>query len=144
MTTNISPLLSLERAIALITQRIADLESSAFQQDGFAELSMRQVYYLESIARMGHPSFSELAEALKISRPSVTNLVAKLIRGGYVQKVQDGEDHRSFHIILTQKGQGFTQIHQKIHKRIVEALTHHLDEAEIAQLAALLEKAEDL
>jgi DNA-binding MarR family transcriptional regulator len=141
MADNLDSLLSLERAIALITQRIANIESSAFQQDGFAELSMRQVYYLETIARLGHPSFSELAEALGISRPSVTALVARLIRGGYVQKLQDGEDRRSFHIVLTQKGQSFTQVHQTIHRKIVEALTSRLSDAEIAQLAALLDKA---
>jgi DNA-binding MarR family transcriptional regulator len=143
MVQNTDSLLSLERAIAQITQRISDFESSAFQQDGFSELSMRQVYYMDAIARMGHPSFSELAEALGISRPSVTALVARLIRGGYVQKLQDGEDRRSFHIVLTQKGQSFTQAHQTVHRKIVEALTSRLSDAEITQLAALLDKAVD-
>ena len=41
---------------------------------------MRQVLYLETIAQLEHPSFGELAEALEITRPSVTALVAKLIR----------------------------------------------------------------
>lgn len=141
MDKNSNNLISLERAIALITQRIADLESGAFQQDGFSELSMRQVFYLETIARLEHPSFSELADALGITRPSVTALVGKLIRSGLVQKVQDGEDRRSFHIILTQKGQQFTHVHENMHQQIVQALISHLDEAEIEQIAALLNKA---
>jgi DNA-binding MarR family transcriptional regulator len=125
----------------LITHLIADMESRAFQQDGFSELSMRQVSYLDTIAHLGHPSFGELAEALGVTRPSVTALVGKLIRNGYVQKVQDGEDRRSFHILLTQKGQQFTRLHQNLHQRVVQALIAHLDKAEIEQLTALLSKA---
>jgi len=141
MADQTNTLISLEQTIALVTQLIAEMEASAFQRDGFAELSMRQVAYLETIARLEHPSFGELAEALGITRPSVTALVGKLMRTGYVQKVQDGEDRRSFHILLTQKGRQFTQIHQKMHQRVVQALIARLDEQEIEQLAALLNKA---
>ena len=141
MTDHSKILASLEQTIALATRFMADMEANAFQQDGFSELSMRQVSYMDTIARLGHPSFGELAEALGVTRPSVTALVGKLIRNGYVQKVQDGEDRRSFHILLTQKGQQFTQIHQKMHQRVVQALTDRLDEEEIEQLAALLNKA---
>jgi DNA-binding MarR family transcriptional regulator len=132
---------ALEHAVAQISHRMADLEANAFRQDGFAELSMRQVLYLDTIAQLEHPSFGELAEALKITRPSVTALVARLIREGYVQKVQDGEDRRSFHIILTPKGQQFSGVHQKIHRQLVQTLIARLDEAEVEQLTVLLNKA---
>jgi DNA-binding MarR family transcriptional regulator len=132
---------SLEQAIEFVTGLMTDMESQAFQQEGFSELSMRQVFYLDTIIRLGHPSFGELAEALNITRPSVTALVGKLIRKGYVQKVQDHEDRRSFHIVPTQKGQDFTKIHQVMHQRIVQALTARLNEEEVTQLTILLRKA---
>lgn len=132
---------TLEQIIAQISHRMAELEANAFRQDGFAELSMRQVLYLETIAQLGHPSFGELADALKITRPSVTALVARLIRAGYVQKVQDGADRRSFHVILTPKGQQFSGLHQKIHRQLVQTLVARLDKAEVEQLTLLLNKA---
>jgi DNA-binding MarR family transcriptional regulator len=141
MAANNNPLELLENTVAQISGLLADLESAAFRQEGFSELSMRQVLYLDTIAKMEHPSFSELADALGITRPSVTSLVAKLIRTGYVQKVQDGEDRRSFHIILTEKGQQFTQIHANMHRQLVQILVKHLDGREIELLSALLAKA---
>lgn len=141
MIKNSSTILSLEQIVAQITRLMVDLEARTFQQDGFAELSMRQVYYIETIARLQHPSFGEVAEALGVTRPSVTALVGKLIRNGYVQKVQDHGDRRSFHIVLTEKGRQFTQLHQNMHRMVVQALTARLDEAEIEQLTALLQKA---
>jgi DNA-binding MarR family transcriptional regulator len=132
---------ALQKTIALATRLLADMESSAFQQHGFSELSMRQVLYLDTISRLEHPSFGELADALGVTRPSVTALVGRLIRNGYVDKVQDGEDRRSFHIVLTRKGQQFSQIHQKMHEQVARALISQLTEAEIEQLATLLAKA---
>lgn len=132
---------SLQQTVELITSLIAHMEAYTFQQDGFSDLTLRQVLYMETISRLGHPSFGELAEALGIKRPSVTALVGKLIRLGYVQKAQDDEDRRSFHIIPTPKGEQFTHIHQKIHERVVQLLTDRLSEDEITQLAALMNKA---
>lgn len=132
---------TLEELVARITGLIAEMEAQAFQQAGFAELSMRQVAYLDTIINLGHPSFGELAEALGVSRPSVTAIVSKLTGSGYVQKVQDDEDLRSFHIVPTEKGREFTRIHARLHQNIVHILTAQLNEAEIQQLAELLKKA---
>jgi DNA-binding MarR family transcriptional regulator len=136
-----SDLSSLERTIERITVFMAQQESQAFQEEGFAELSMRQVYHLDTILRLGHPSFGELAEALGITRPSVTAIVARLIRTGYVQKVQDHEDRRSFHIVPTEQGQAFSKLHQGMHQRIVQVLASRLSQKELEQLANLMEKA---
>lgn len=141
MRSKLDLLTPLELTIARITQMIADMEAEVFSQDGFSDLSMRQVLYMETIARLGHPSFSDLANALEITRPSVTASVAKLIRSGYVQKVQDGDDRRSFHIVLTARGRKFTQIHKNMHRKVVEALIARLSGAEISQLAVLLNKS---
>jgi DNA-binding MarR family transcriptional regulator len=131
----------LEQSVDKITHLIADLGANTFRKEGFGELSMRQVLYMEAIARLEHPSFSELAEELGITRSSVTILVGKLARNGYVQKVQDGNDHRSFHIVLTEKGKQFTLIHRGIHQQMVQLLTSRLNDDEIEQLTVLLKKA---
>ncbi len=141
MKTKTDTLKSLEQTMAMASRFIAAMESVAFQQDGFAELSMRQVSYVETIARLGQPRLSELAEALAISRPSVTVLVGKLIRKGFVQKVQDGQDRRSFRIVLTEKGRQYTGLHKNVHARMVETMVARLDETEIEQLAVLLKKS---
>jgi DNA-binding MarR family transcriptional regulator len=131
---------SLEQTIALITGLMSSFETQAFQQDGFADLSMRQVFYLETIIRLEHPSFSELAEALGITRASVTALAGKLIRSGYVDRQQDGEDRRSYHLVLTEKGKEFSRMHTSLHQHIAQTLTQRLNPDEISQLTRLLQK----
>jgi DNA-binding MarR family transcriptional regulator len=101
---------------------------------------MRQLLYLETIAQMDRPAFSQLAEKLEVTRPSVTALVQKLIHLGYVKKVQSEEDRRVYHIVLTPKGEQFTEMHANMHRLIAQKLAENLDADEVQQLSVLLQK----
>ena len=102
---------------------------------------MKQLVYLDTIAGLDHPTFSDLAKRMAVSKPSVTAIVGKLMQKGYVEKVQSAEDRRSFHLLLTEKGQALSQMHANIHRRIAEHFTRALDEHELRQFAQLLKKA---
>ena len=130
----------LEQAIALISRLMGEMETEAFEQEGFSNLSMRQLLYLETIAQMVRPTFSELADQLEVTKPSVTALVKKLMQMGYVKKVQSQEDLRVYHIVLTAKGEQFTEMHDRTHRLLAERLTQNLNEQEIHQMAVMLEK----
>ena len=130
----------LAHTIALISNLMGQLEAEAFEQEGFSELSLRQVLYLETIAKMEAPTFSELADKLGVTKPSVTALVHKLIRMGYVQKTQSTEDRRVYHIVLAPKGEQFTEMHDNIHQLLAARLAENLDQAEVQQLNTILQK----
>ena len=132
---------SLEKIIETASSLMSEMEDQAFQDERFAELSMRQMHYLNTITRLGHPTFSDLARALNVSKPSVTSVVGTLIRKGYVQKEQDPEDLRSYHIVLTPKAQEFNQVHENIHKHLADLLAAQLETDEVEQLAKLMGKA---
>lgn len=138
MMKNLEPL---EKVIETASSIMAQMEERAFEDERFSELSMRQMLYLNTIIRMGHPTFSDLARELKVSKPSVTANVGTLIKKGYVQKVQDHEDLRAFHITLTQKALDFDKLHQNVHKNLAHHLAAQLNPLEIEQLATLLLKA---
>jgi DNA-binding MarR family transcriptional regulator len=136
-----SPLETLEKAVGAASAFLADMESRALQDDRFSELSVRQMFYLNTILRLGHPTFSDLARQLDVSRPSVTGVVTLLIRKGYVQKQQDDEDMRSYHIVPTPRALEFDEIHSQIHARMARRMAANLDDVEIGWLAGLLQKA---
>jgi DNA-binding MarR family transcriptional regulator len=134
-------LVLLEKVIETASVILTEMEMRAFHDERFSELSVRQMLYLNTIIRMGHPTFSELAKELNVSKPSVTANVTTLIRKGYVQKVQDHEDLRTYHIVLTHKAEEFNDLHQNIHKELARHLAKQLDSEEIDQLSRLLSKA---
>jgi DNA-binding MarR family transcriptional regulator len=130
----------LKQAINLISRLMGEMEAEAFEQEGFSNLSMRQLLYLETIAQMERPTFSELADQLDVTKPSVTALVKKLMKMGYVKKVQSQEDLRVYHIVLTAKGEQFTEMHDQTHRLLAERLTQNLNEQEIHHMAVMLKK----
>jgi DNA-binding MarR family transcriptional regulator len=130
----------LEPFIKIISLLIARMEAQAIGQDQFADLSMRQVYYLETILRMESPTFSDVAQNLGFTKPSVTAIVDKLIRKGYVEKIQSEKDRRTYHIVPTKKAAEFSQLHENTHRRMAQLFTQNLNEAEIQQLAGLFQK----
>lgn len=132
---------TLEQAIYTASAILAGMEMRAFHDERFSELSVRQMLYLNTIIQMGHPTFSDLAKELGVSKPSVTTNVARLISKGYVKKVQDHEDLRTYHIVITPKADEFNDLHKSIHKNFTDQLTARLDPDEIDQLSKLLSKA---
>jgi DNA-binding MarR family transcriptional regulator len=133
--------IAFDQLIAILTRSFAEFESQALNQGELAELSMKQLVYLDTIAGLDHPTFSDLAKRLEISKPSVTAIVSKLMQKGYVEKVQSDEDRRSYYVLLTDKGKALSQMHANIHRRIAEHFTQALDEHELHQFARLLNKA---
>jgi DNA-binding MarR family transcriptional regulator len=131
----------LEKAIFSASAVLAEMEMRAFHDERFSELSVRQMLYLNTIVQMGHPTFSDLARELGVSKPSVTANVTRLINKGYVKKVRDNEDLRAYHIMPTTKADEFDALHQSIHKNFTDQLTAQLDPGEVDQLAILLSKA---
>ncbi len=132
---------SFDQIVAILTRTFAELETRALQESELADLSMKQIVYLDTIARMQSPTFSDLAKQLDVSKPSVTAIVHKLVQRGYVQKVQSMEDKRTFHILMTEKGRTLAAIHDNLHQKIAQHFTAVLNEAELGQLGRLLHKA---
>ncbi len=129
-----------EYTIALLSRLMGELETQAFEQEGFSDLSIRQLLYLETLSRMHRPTFSQLAEELEVTMPSVSAIVKKLIRMGYVKKEQSQQDRRIFYIVLTPKGERFNKIHGEVHQLLAARITQNLDIEELQLLTALLEK----
>ena len=131
---------SLIEIVAKLTHSLTRHEEKLIEDKDFAHLTMRQIVYLDEIARLKAPTFSELALHLGISKPSITTQIEKLCSKGFLKKVQSEQDKRVFHIYLTEKGELITAKHHKVHEHLGEHFTKNLNEAEEKQLVALLSK----
>jgi len=126
--------------VEMISQLMGELESIAFEQEGFSDITMHQMLYLETIARLKHPTFGEIADSLNVTRPSVSTIIKKLIKLGYVKKSQSLADGRVYHLYLTDKGLRFNELHNEVHQILARRITENLDQDEIESLAELLTK----
>jgi len=131
---------SLVELIALLTRKVAELQSAMVKEAGFSDLSLRQIYILDIIQGLQNPTPTELASELKISKPSVSVAIDRLETAGYIRKVDSDEDRRSYHLHLTQKGQIFSQAHNETHRHLAQFITRNLEAEDVQQLVRLVGK----
>lgn len=85
-------------------------------------------------------TMKEIADKINRTRPTVTVLVDKLEKLGYLKREVSQEDSRYTYIVLTKKGQDFKPIFEKISKNLNNMLYENLSEEESDILENLLQK----
>lgn len=126
--------------VEMVSQLMGELESKAFEQEGFSDITMNQMHYLETVANLDDPTSANIAEKLGVTRPSVSTIVKKLIDAGYLTKTRSEIDGRIYYLHLTPKGLRFNKLHNEVHSILACRIVENLSQDEIESLAGLLEK----
>jgi len=85
-------------------------------------LTPPQVFTLILVGEMQQCSFSDLSHALRVSAPTVTGIIDRLEKAGYVKRVPSQEDRRVINIQLTKLGHKFEkeiQVHIRKQWRVL-------------------------
>lgn len=85
-------------------------------------------------------TMKEIAEKIHRTKPTVTILVNKLEKLGFVKREKSSEDSRITYIMLTSKSEDFKPIFEKISKDLNKMLFKNLTNKEVQLLDELLEK----
>lgn len=105
-----------------------------------SELTLRQIGYLKKFDEYEYITSSELAEALNLSKPSVTEMIKKFIKLDCVYKKQCNMDGRVQYIHLTEKGKCIARIEELKIKRLIDRVLDSLEDEDIDELIELLHK----
>ncbi|MFC5469094.1 MarR family winged helix-turn-helix transcriptional regulator [Cohnella suwonensis] len=84
-------------------------------------------------------SVKELSEKIHRTQPTVTVLVNKLEKLGYVEKIKDKEDNRITWIKLADKGIQLQPVFQSISEKLNDAIYGGLTDTQKEQLELMLE-----
>lgn len=106
--------------------------SQAGQGGGLMNLTVSQVQYLEAIAIGEKATITSVAETLRVSKPSATTAVQRLIRLGYVARSRSEQDRRVHFLALTEAGKDLAQAKQRVVDEYEEHIRAALTPAELA------------
>ena len=126
--------------VSRLSNMVAQTEETAKEKFDLTGLTLTQMHYLETINLLHNPNLTELASSLKLTKPTVTVAIDKLIDKNYVSKVQSDADRRSAHLHLTEKGKQINQIHELAHKTISDSICQKLNSKEQQLLIVLMNK----
>lgn len=85
-------------------------------------------------------TMKDIANCIHRTKPTVTVLVDKLEKLGYLKREASDEDSRCTYIVLTQKGKDFQTTFEKISKNLNEMLNKNLSPEESELIEKLLRK----
>ena len=83
-------------------------------------------------------TMAEIAEKIGRDKSTVTALVNKLVRLGYVTKERDTEDTRVVYVTLTQKGNELKPIFEAISREIIDVFYQDISQNEKEELIRIL------
>jgi DNA-binding MarR family transcriptional regulator len=107
---------------------------------GMSELQLNQLHYLKVIDRTVDMTFGKFAEILEVTKPSVTEIVNKLIQLGVVEKKRCIRDKRRFYIKLTEKGRDIARLSFLAEQKLVDIIVSVLDDDEIDTFIKIIKK----
>ena len=98
------------------------------------ELTMSQVKGLRTLAHHTPATITQIGDVLKISQPTASQLVDRLVQGGLAQRTEDPIDRRRMLVRLTKKGQ---QLNERLRGVWRTRFRHWLERMNTDELEAL-------
>ena len=93
-------------------------------------LSAMEAFSIEIIHALDEPTVGQFAEFLNISQSNATYKVNNLIKKGYLKKENSESDRREYHLVLSDKYYGYTDIMRSYINTVMERVEDGFTQAE--------------
>lgn len=116
-----------------IFNEVLAIQEFALQENGI-KLSISEVHTLEAIEKSKEDNkMTDVAQLLNITASTLSINVNRLVKKGYIEKVQDDKDRRVVHLVLTDTAVKVLEIHHQFHKELIDSFFTdlHIDEDDV-------------
>jgi DNA-binding MarR family transcriptional regulator len=103
-------------------------------------VTQTQFLLLVSLHARGRCAMSALAEHMSVQLPTMTGMVNRLVKAGYVTRVENEQDRRQVMIELTAKGRAFIKNFQSIISKRWEDVLLALSPGEVEAFHSVIVK----
>ncbi|MCB2300680.1 MarR family winged helix-turn-helix transcriptional regulator [Clostridium tagluense] len=110
------------------------------EQIGFVDIAPSHGDILATLFQHGECTMTNIANSIHRDRSTVTSLVNKLIKLGYISSRKDPTDSRSTIIFLTKKGEELEPNFKEISRKLFEVEYKNISETEKEVFESVLEK----
>lgn len=110
---------------------IQRIEEEELKRSRFSDLTPKELHAIDAITMCEHPTTSQVAEKLHLSRATMTVTVDRLVKKGYVERVRSQKDRRIVRLELTRRGRVVGRAYHAYHNRTVKSFLQNLDDNEL-------------
>ena len=102
------------------------------------DLTTLEMFCVEAIQALGRPTVNEFSSFMRISSPNAAYKINRLMRKGYVEKVQSEDDRREFYLSVTPKYAEMYNIGMGYAGRVIDRIDERFTPEECGKLEALM------
>lgn len=114
--------------------------NSILSNDETNSFNLNDYFYLTTIYNLGNPNLGDVARELKLTKPAISALVARLSKNQLIEKTQSEEDRRIFYLHVTDKGKQIIEGDNLLYTQLSEIIENLASENQLKDLQELLEK----
>jgi len=103
-------------------------------------LTVTELHTIALVGRLGSPRMSELAQRGHVTRGTITFMIDKLAKKGYVKRTRGKTDRRVVRVSLTARGRKVNKLHEEFHRNIIDNIMGLLTASERRHLGTLVKK----
>jgi DNA-binding MarR family transcriptional regulator len=132
-----------QKLYALITDfyDLVMLDAIEMMPDGLLKnLTFHEAHTIESVGDHPGRTLSDLAGHLGVTTSTVSTMIEKLVKRGFVKRRRGTSDRRVVALYLTGKGERVYAAHRDLHRQVGEKLLALMDEDEKRFVFGLYEK----
>ncbi|TLG77064.1 MarR family winged helix-turn-helix transcriptional regulator [Culicoidibacter larvae] len=122
--------------------QILDVKREFLAKHGVTDLTLHEVRAIRYISQMKKVSLGTLANKMNITISSLTPIVQRLEKKGYVQREKDKDDRRISYISLTEHGEEVTKISMMHITTLIARIAKKVTETEYAGFLHVLDLIE--
>ncbi|MDO4203313.1 MAG: MarR family transcriptional regulator [Selenomonadaceae bacterium] len=115
-------------------------EKDSAEAKQLCQLTITQLHYLHLIEARKGITGTELSKEFNVAKPTVTNVVGRLVDHGYVRKKMSAKDRRVYFLYLTEKGKHLLAVERQGYYNYAEKVVNELTDEEAQQLCLLFSK----
>lgn len=129
-------LIRLNQSLVTAYRSILKIEDEFIKRAGTPNVTSSEMHLLETIGKTKGKgrTVKEIAADLRITQPSVTAAVNRLVQKGCVERRRSTEDGRVVYIHLTRLGHKTYAVFMRFHENMVRSVAKELNEEEKAHL----------
>ncbi|KJY82186.1 MarR family transcriptional regulator [Vibrio galatheae] len=134
--------MSLEHCLIELERYCAKAWRVHAKEDPLSMLSFNEFDYLSVVQENANGiRITDLADEMKVTKPSASNMVVRLEKKGMVKRLTCPEDARSKRVYLTEQVKKDLSLEQVVYGQIAQSMGQRLNDQEVSQLIRLLEKS---
>jgi Transcriptional regulators len=90
-------------------------------------LTMYEVHLLENVSKIENNTIGNIADAMLVTKGTLSVNASRLIKKGYLTKYVDKEDRRVVRVEITDKARDILKIHDEFHENLIDRALEDLN-----------------